>query len=59
MCEIMQKYEDIAAQNAVQKERIEKIQIMLRKNYSKEDILDLGYTEEDYAEAEAEFCQSV
>ena len=53
VCEVMQKYENLA----VQKDHIEKIQKMIRKGYSKEDILDLDYTEDEYAEAEAELFQ--
>lgn len=53
VCEVMQKYENLA----VHKVNIEKIQKMIRKGYSKEDILDLDYTEDEYAEAEAQLCQ--
>lgn len=49
----MQKYENIA----VQKDHIEKIQKMIRKGYLKEDILELDYTEDEYAEAERELLQ--
>ncbi len=35
----------------MQRERVDTIQRMIRKGYSKEDIFDLGYTEEEYAEA--------
>ena len=35
-------------------ERISKIQKMIQKNYSKEDILDLDYTEEEYVKAREE-----
>ena len=50
VCEVMQKYEEIA----IKMDHIEKIQKMIQKGYSKEDILDLDYTEEEYAEAERE-----
>lgn len=53
VCEVMQRYENLA----VHKVNIEKIQKMLRKGYSKEDILELDYTEDEYAEAEAELFQ--
>ena len=45
MCEVMRQY--------IHEVNIEKIQKMLRRGYTKEDILDLDYTEEEYAEAEA------
>ncbi|MBQ7919444.1 MAG: PD-(D/E)XK nuclease family transposase [Lachnospiraceae bacterium] len=50
VCEVMQKYENIA----IQKERLQAIKKMIQKGYPKEDILDLDYTEEEYAEAERE-----
>lgn len=53
VCEVMQKYENLA----VHKVNIEKIQKMIRKGYSKEDILDLDYTEDEYTEAEEKLCQ--
>ena len=51
MCEVMQQY--------IHEVNIEKIQKMIRKGYTKEDILDLDYTEEEYAEAEATLFQLV
>lgn len=48
MCKVMEFYN----KEAVQKERAEKIQKMILKKYSKEDILDLGYTEAEYEEVE-------
>ena len=59
VCEIMKMYEKIAVDEAMHTERMAKIQKMIRKNYSKEDILELDYTEEEYAEAEAELLQPV
>lgn len=53
MCNLSEYYEEMA----VKKERIEKIKKMMSKGYSKEDILDLGYTKEEYAEAESQFVQ--
>ena len=35
----------------MQRERVDTIQRMIRKGYSKDDIFDLGYTEKEYAEA--------
>ena len=42
-----------------EKERISTIQKMLKKNYSKEQILDLDYTEDEYFQAETELLQLV
>lgn len=53
MCEVMQKYDNIA----VQKERLEILQKMIQTEFSKEAILGLGFTEDEYAEAEAELFQ--
>ena len=50
VCEVMQRYENLA----IKRDHIEKIRKMISKGYSKEDILDLDYTEDEYAEAEAE-----
>ena len=36
------------------KENIKRIKKMINKGYSKEDILDLDYTEDEYKEAEKE-----
>ena len=47
MCEVMQKYEQIAAK----KERIEAIQNMIELGLSEEKILT-KYTREDYEEAQ-------
>lgn len=41
----------------MQRERVEAIQRMIRKGYSKDEIFDLGYTEEEYSEAENEITQ--
>ena len=54
MCEVMKKYEKLA----VREERIDKIKKMIAKGCSKEFILDLDYTEEEYAEAEATMYSS-
>jgi len=41
----------------MQQERIDAVQRMIRKGCTKEFILDLDYTEEEYAEAESGLCQ--
>lgn len=55
MCEVMERYEKLA----VKAERIERIQCMLEKGCSKEFILDIGYTEEEFSEAEGKMLQMV
>lgn len=53
MSEVMQRYINLA----IHKENIERIQKMIGKGYSKEDILDLDYIEDEYTEAEAALLQ--
>ena len=53
VCEVMQKYERLA----IQRDHIERIQKMIQKGCTKEFILDLDYTEEEYLEAEALLLQ--
>lgn len=45
--EVCKTVEDYAMQ-----ERLDAICRMIKKNYSKEDILDLGYSEKEYEKAE-------
>lgn len=49
VCEVMQKY--------IHENNVARIQKMIQKGYSKEDILELDYTEDEYAEAEAGLIQ--
>lgn len=44
---------------AMHKERMAKIKKMIQKGYSKEEIIDLDYTEGEYAEAEQELLKWV
>ncbi len=53
VCEIMKQYEQKAVDEAMRKKIIK----MIQKGYCKEAILDLDYTEEEYAEAEQELLQ--
>ena len=55
VCEVMQKYENIA----IKKERVEILQKMIKEKYTKESILRLGFTEDEYAEAESGLAQLV
>jgi hypothetical protein len=52
VCEVMQKYENMA----VHKANVEKIQAMLKEGCEKEFILKIGYTEKEYLEAERNLC---
>ena len=54
MCEVMQRYEKMAAEAAKHEERMQAIKNMIAKGYTKDSILDLDYTEEEYTEAESE-----
>ncbi len=56
VCEVMQKYEKLAVDEALKMERIEKIQAMLKEGCSKEFVLKIGYTEDEYLEAESVLC---
>ncbi len=58
VCEVMQRYEKIAVDEAMHTERMAKIKKMIQKGYSKEEILDLDYSEDEYVEAEQELQQS-
>ena len=59
MCNVAQALEDRGIEKGIEKgiergikqEKISRIQKMLRKGYSKEDILEWEYTEEEYEEA--------
>lgn len=55
MCEVMQKYEQIAAEDAAKKVRIEAIQNMIELGLSEEKILT-KYTKEEYEEAQRGNC---
>ena len=46
-------------ENAIKKVNVEKIKKMILKGCSKEFILELDYTEDEYSEAEAKLCQLV
>jgi len=53
MCNLSEYYEE----KAVRKDRIERIQVMLKKDCTKEFILSIGYTEEEFSEAEKQMMQ--
>ena len=47
MCAVMERYE----KQAVEKERISLIKKMLNQGFSKDTILNLGFSEEEFCEA--------
>ena len=53
MCEVAQALEEKGIKKGIKKERIRAIKRMLLRGYSKESILGLDYTEEEYAKAES------
>ena len=55
----MERYEKIAASRAVKCANIKKVVRMLEKNYPKEEIFDLGYTEEEFSEAKKQLLELV
>ena len=59
VCEIMERYENIAATKAKKDERLESIQRLLKLDCPKEFILKAGYTEEEFIEAETQLLQLV
>lgn len=59
VCEVMERYEKLAVSKALQTEKIGKVIRMIEKGYSKADILDIGYTEDEYSEAEKQMLQLV
>ena len=67
MCHIAQALEEEGikkgmkqgVKQGIKQERINRIQIMIKKGKAKEEILDWEYTEEEYAEAESKFLQLV
>ena len=55
MCNLSELIEE----RAIHSERIATIQKMIQNSFSKEIILKLDYTENEYSEAEAKLCQLV
>ena len=47
MCKVMERYE----KQAVEKERISNIKKMLNQGFSKDTILNLGFSEKEFTEA--------
>lgn len=58
VCEVMQMYEKMAADEALKRDHIEKVKQMIAEKCEKEFILKF-YTEDEYAAAEAELLQAV
>jgi hypothetical protein len=63
MCEAVEKYAksyaEQYAENSRMEDRLNTIRNMIQKNYSKEQILDVGFTAEEYAQAEASMLATV
>lgn len=58
VCTVMEKYEKIAAEEAVKKERLSSVRNLLNKGCSKSFILSLNYSEDEYNKAEKELLNS-
>lgn len=56
MCNLSGLIEERGIKQGRHLERIAMIQKMIRKGFSKEIILGLDYTEDEYSEAEAKLC---
>lgn len=52
MCKTVEDYAKDYAMQERSEERLDAICRMIKKKYSKEDILDLGYSEEEYEKSE-------
>jgi hypothetical protein len=52
MSEAVERYAQRRAEEKRREERLNIIRNMIQKNYSKEQILDLGFTAEEYAQVE-------
>ncbi len=52
MCKEVEDYAKSYAMDYARRERLDAIQRMIKKDYSKEAILDLGYSEQEYEKAE-------
>lgn len=55
VCDVMEKYENMA----VKKANIQKVMKMIEMNCSKEFILNVGYTEDEFSEAQNQMMQLV
>jgi hypothetical protein len=53
MCQVLEEYGKMREEEAVKDERQRAILNMINKNYTKEQILDIGYSEKEYKQAEA------
>jgi hypothetical protein len=59
MCEAVERYAVKYAEKCKREERLNTICNMIQKNYSKEQILDIGFTAEEYTQAEASVLTTV
>jgi hypothetical protein len=59
MCEAVERYAEKRVEESKREERLNTIRKMMQKNYSKEQILDIGFTAEEYTQAEASMLATV
>jgi len=59
VCEVMERYEKMAAAEAVKNTNVQKIIRMIEMKCTKEFILSVGYTEEEFSEAEKKMLEMV
>jgi hypothetical protein len=59
MCEAVERYAERRTEEGRREERLNIICNMIQKNYSKEQVLDIGFTEEEYTQAEASMLATV
>ena len=59
VCEVMQKYEKMAVDEAMHKERQDRIKNLIQLECSKDFIVSAGYTEDEYTEAANEVLRLV
>jgi hypothetical protein len=53
MCQIFEDYGKMCKEEGIQDDRQKTILNMINKNYTKEQILDIGFNEDEYNQAEA------
>lgn len=59
MSNLWEEIKEDYIEEGIEREKLTAIQRMIRKGYSKEQILELEYTEEEYTKAEATMCVEV
>jgi hypothetical protein len=59
MCEAVERYAEKRIEESRREDRLKTICNMIQKNYSKEQILEIGFTAEEYTQAEASVLTTV